>query len=144
MLLHVVDRTQLRMRHEELLEAMPLSGVEPVGALAQEAKPSPVPAKLGTELAGNPHQMQSGDADGVEAVGDDEGPRKPASDQRSVRRRQVDTDDADLIATAQPRKEGPQFGLAAAGGHVEDPPTLKVAEGRGKALAAVERVLVYP
>jgi len=131
------------MACEEHFQVLALIGVQPMGSAAQQAKPGSVPAQIGTELAGNAHEVQSGHAYRMEAIRHDPGPREPAFDEKAVGVRQVDAHHPDPVAAAKRGEIAGQLRLAASRANVEDPVLLQIAEGRHEALAPMQGMLVY-
>lgn len=82
--------------------------------------------------------------DDVEAVANDLGVGKPFPDQFAVAAAEVDADDFDLISPLKTGEKGEHLFLAFTGHDVEDLVVAKVAEGGGKALFLMQRMLVDP
>jgi len=82
------------------------------------------------------------DADDVEAIGNDLGVREPFLDEASVRRTQVDADDAHLLFALERVNEGGKIAFAFSWDDIKDPVVFKVTEGGYKAVAFVEGVFV--
>ena len=127
---------------EEFLEADFLSRREALGTHAQDGQGAAMVLDVGSDLAGEVHEMLDDNTDDMEAVGNDPCIGEPFADQGAVRAGEVDADDSDALAAAEVFEEGDHIGGRSAFDDIEDLVVLEVAEGGGKALAFVEGVLV--
>lgn len=119
-----------------------LLGTESCGGPAQAGQMASVPVNLRSDGADHLHEMSIDQAHDMEPVRDDSGVGEIATDQGTIRAAQIDADDLNLFAPFELSEVRLQFRGAATGHHVEDTVVLQIAEGRGEAVALMQRVLV--
>ena len=119
-----------------------LLGFEVVAVAAHQRDQAAVlgPGRIDLSPAGQ--EVVVDEADHMEAVGDDDRPRKLFMDDRAVDYGQIHADDPDLLFAFEPKKIRLQGGFRAAEREVVNAVVLQIAESGGVALLAREEVLI--
>jgi len=137
-----VDGFEGGMAFEEFVQAASLGLGEPVGALAQGGEVSAVASEFGGDAPEEFHEVVEGQADDVEAVGDDACVGEVSADKGPVGGAHVDADHANPFPASESGEKGFERGSGLALDDVEDAVVAQIAEGGGEAAALVEGVLV--